>query len=106
MPTTRLVLSVDGLPDQLIDVDVPGNAQFDIGTEVGRPVPRPGGRAGRGPRVVTAAARRSRRRDGTADRPAPPRSRAAWWAVPPLLIVLVAAVYPLVRVCLESTESR
>ncbi|MCW2688034.1 MAG: transporter permease, partial [Mycobacterium sp.] len=35
-------------------------------------------------------------------RPAPPRSRAALWALPPLLVVLVAAVYPLVRVCLES----
>ena len=27
-----------------------------------------------------------------------------WWALPPLLVVLVAAVYPLVRVCLESTK--
>jgi 2-aminoethylphosphonate transport system permease protein len=27
---------------------------------------------------------------------------AAWWAVPPLLIVLIAVVYPLVRVALES----
>ena len=31
-----------------------------------------------------------------------PRSWAAWWAVPPLLIVLIAVVYPLVRVALES----
>jgi 2-aminoethylphosphonate transport system permease protein len=38
------------------------------------------------------------------DRTAPPRSYAAWWAVPPLVIVLVAAVYPLIRVCLESTK--
>lgn len=27
-----------------------------------------------------------------------------WWAVPPLLIVLLAAVYPLIRVCLESVR--
>ncbi len=38
------------------------------------------------------------------ERSAPPRSWAAWWAAPPLLIVLLAAVYPLVRVCLESTK--
>jgi 2-aminoethylphosphonate transport system permease protein len=38
------------------------------------------------------------------ERPAPPRSFAAWWTVPPLLIVLLAAVYPLIRVCLESTK--
>ena len=37
-------------------------------------------------------------------RPVPRRSRAALWTVPPLLIVLVAAAYPLVRVCLESTK--
>jgi 2-aminoethylphosphonate transport system permease protein len=37
-------------------------------------------------------------------RPAPPRSRAALWTIPPLLIVLVAAAYPLIRVCLESTK--
>jgi 2-aminoethylphosphonate transport system permease protein len=36
------------------------------------------------------------------ERAAAPRSWAAWWAVPPLLIVLVAVVYPLVRVALES----
>ena len=42
-----------------------------------------------------------------ADAPARPvaqRSRAALWTVPPLLIVLVAAAYPLIRVCLESTK--
>lgn len=33
-----------------------------------------------------------------------PRSKAALWTVPPLLIVLVAAAYPLIRVCLESTK--
>ena len=41
--TTRLVLSVGGLPDQLIDIDVPGNAQIDIGTEVGVRFPEPAG---------------------------------------------------------------
>jgi 2-aminoethylphosphonate transport system permease protein len=33
-----------------------------------------------------------------------PRSMAAWWAVPPLVVVLCIAVYPLLRVCLESTR--
>ncbi len=33
-----------------------------------------------------------------------PRSRATWWALPPLVVVLVVAVYPLVRVCLESVR--
>jgi 2-aminoethylphosphonate transport system permease protein len=37
-------------------------------------------------------------------RPAPRPSRAALWTIPPLLILLVAAVYPLIRVCLESTK--
>jgi 2-aminoethylphosphonate transport system ATP-binding protein len=41
--TTRLVLSVSGLPDQLVDIDVPGNAQFDIGSEVGVRFPDPAG---------------------------------------------------------------
>ena len=41
--TTRLTLSVGGLPDQLIDIDVPGNAQIDIGTEVGVRLPEPAG---------------------------------------------------------------
>src|SRR6201991_342934 len=40
---TRLVLSVGGLPDQLVDIDVPGNAQIDIGTEVGVRLPEPAG---------------------------------------------------------------
>jgi 2-aminoethylphosphonate transport system permease protein len=39
--------------------------------------------------------------DATA-RPAPRPSWAALWTVPPLMIVLVAAAYPLIRVCLES----
>jgi 2-aminoethylphosphonate transport system ATP-binding protein len=41
--TTRLVLSVGGLPDQLIDIDVPGNAQVAIGSEVGVHLPEPAG---------------------------------------------------------------
>jgi 2-aminoethylphosphonate transport system ATP-binding protein len=41
--TTRLVVSVSGLPDQLIDIDVPGNAQFGIGSEVGVRFPDPSG---------------------------------------------------------------
>jgi 2-aminoethylphosphonate transport system permease protein len=32
------------------------------------------------------------------------RTRASLWALAPLLVVLVAAVYPLLRVCLESTK--
>ncbi len=36
--------------------------------------------------------------------PAAGRSRATLWALAPLLVVLVAAVYPLIRVCLESTK--
>jgi 2-aminoethylphosphonate transport system ATP-binding protein len=41
--TTRLVVSVSGLPDQLIDIDVPGNTQIAIGTEVGIRLPEPAG---------------------------------------------------------------
>jgi 2-aminoethylphosphonate transport system ATP-binding protein len=41
--STRLVLSVSGLPDQLVDVDVPGHSQFDIGSEVGVRLPEPAG---------------------------------------------------------------
>lgn len=41
--TTRLVLSVGGLPDQLVDVDVPGNAHIDIDAEVGVRLPDPAG---------------------------------------------------------------
>jgi 2-aminoethylphosphonate transport system permease protein len=33
------------------------------------------------------------------------RTGAALWTVPPLLVVLVAAAYPLIRVCLESTKA-
>jgi 2-aminoethylphosphonate transport system ATP-binding protein len=41
--TTRLVLAVNGLPDQLIDMDVPGNAHFEINSEVGVRFPEPAG---------------------------------------------------------------
>ncbi len=41
--STRLVLSVSGLPDQLIEVDVPGNAQIAIDSEVGVALPEPAG---------------------------------------------------------------
>jgi 2-aminoethylphosphonate transport system ATP-binding protein len=45
--TTRLVLSVSGLADQLIDVDVPGNVgpgtQFEVDSEVGVRFPEPAG---------------------------------------------------------------
>ncbi|MCU1698896.1 MAG: phosphonate transporter ATP-binding protein [Mycobacterium sp.] len=41
--TTCLVVSVSGLPDQLIDIDVPGNAQYEIGSEVGVRFPDPSG---------------------------------------------------------------
>ncbi|MCV7424614.1 2-aminoethylphosphonate ABC transporter permease subunit [Mycobacterium yunnanensis] len=36
--------------------------------------------------------------------PSAPRSAAVWWTLPPLLIVLLVAVYPLARVCLESLD--
>jgi 2-aminoethylphosphonate transport system ATP-binding protein len=41
--TTRLVVAAGGLPDQLIDIDVPGNAQIAIGSEVGVRLPEPAG---------------------------------------------------------------
>ncbi|CAN5409835.1 2-aminoethylphosphonate ABC transporter permease subunit [soil metagenome] len=41
----------------------------------------------------------------TANPPAAGRARAGLWALAPLLIVLVAAVYPLIRVLLESTKA-
>jgi 2-aminoethylphosphonate transport system ATP-binding protein len=41
--TTRLTLSVGGLPDQLIEIDVPGNSQVAIGSEVGVRLPEPAG---------------------------------------------------------------
>lgn len=42
--------------------------------------------------------------DDSEIRPKPQRPLAGLWAVPPVLVVLVAAVYPLIRVCLESTK--
>jgi 2-aminoethylphosphonate transport system ATP-binding protein len=41
--TTRLGLSMGGLSDQLIDIDVPGNVQVAIGSEVGVRLPEPAG---------------------------------------------------------------
>lgn len=41
--TTRLVLAVVDLPDQLIEVDVPGHVAFDIGSDVGVHFPDPAG---------------------------------------------------------------
>jgi 2-aminoethylphosphonate transport system permease protein len=35
----------------------------------------------------------------------PPRSLAWLWALPPLAVVLVGALYPLIRVCLESVKT-
>ena len=68
----------------------------------GCPPARAGGRAGCG--VVTAILDQPAPASDAPVRPAPPRSRAALWTIPPLLIVLVAAAYPLIRVCLESTK--
>lgn len=41
--TTRLVLAVSDLPDQLIEADVPGHVAFDIGSDVGVHFPDPAG---------------------------------------------------------------
>jgi 2-aminoethylphosphonate transport system ATP-binding protein len=41
--TTRLVLAVSELPDQLVDVDVPGHITFDTGSEIGVQFPDPAG---------------------------------------------------------------
>lgn len=43
--------------------------------------------------------------DDTPARPAPPRSRAVLWAIPPLLVVLMVALYPLLRVFGESADT-
>jgi 2-aminoethylphosphonate transport system ATP-binding protein len=40
---TRLVLAITSMPDQLIEIDVPGHAQFQVGTEVGVRIPEPAG---------------------------------------------------------------
>ena len=42
--------------------------------------------------------------DETQERNRPPRSFGVLWVVPPLLLVLVFVLYPLIRVCLESTQ--
>jgi len=44
--------------------------------------------------------------DTNTPRRAPLRIGRTLWALPPLIIVLVAAVYPLIRVCLESIKLR
>ncbi|GAB7066878.1 ABC transporter ATP-binding protein [Mycolicibacterium hodleri] len=41
--STRLVVSVHGLPDQLLDVDVPGAVTYDLGAEIGLRFPEPAG---------------------------------------------------------------
>lgn len=41
--TTRLVLAITSMPDQLIEIDVPGHVQFAVGTEVGVRIPEPAG---------------------------------------------------------------
>ncbi|WP_019971768.1 ABC transporter ATP-binding protein [Mycobacterium sp. 141] len=41
--TTRLVLSVNGLADCLVELDVTGHAQFEVGSEVGVRIPEPAG---------------------------------------------------------------
>jgi len=41
--TTRVVLSVDGLPDRLIDVDTPGHTSLQVGSQVGLRFPEPAG---------------------------------------------------------------
>ena len=40
---TRLVLSVESLPDVLVDVDVPGHTPFEVGSAVGLRLPEPAG---------------------------------------------------------------
>ena len=40
---TRLVLSVQSLPDVLVDVDVPGHTPFEVGSVVGLRLPEPAG---------------------------------------------------------------
>ena len=41
--TTRVVLAVDGLPDQLVDVDMPGHTPMQAGAVVGLRLPDPAG---------------------------------------------------------------
>lgn len=40
---TRLVLTITSMPDQLIEIDVPGHVHFEAGTEVGVRIPEPAG---------------------------------------------------------------
>ncbi|MCV7359347.1 ABC transporter ATP-binding protein [Mycolicibacterium fluoranthenivorans] len=40
---TRLVLTLTSMPDQLIEIDVPGHVHFETGTEVGVRIPEPAG---------------------------------------------------------------
>ncbi len=40
---TRLVLAITSMPDQLIEIDVPGHARFQVGSEVGVRIPEPAG---------------------------------------------------------------
>jgi 2-aminoethylphosphonate transport system permease protein len=53
---------------------------------------------------VTAVLDRPAAEPDAQARRAPTSSRAVLWTLAPLLVVLVCAVYPLVRVCLESTK--
>jgi 2-aminoethylphosphonate transport system permease protein len=53
---------------------------------------------------VTAVLDRPAAEPDAEARRAPTSSRAVLWTLAPLLVVLVCAVYPLVRVCLESTK--
>ncbi|MBJ8342104.1 ABC transporter ATP-binding protein [Antrihabitans sp. YC3-6] len=41
--STRLTLAVDGLPDLLVQADVPGNAQYELDAVVGVKLPEPAG---------------------------------------------------------------
>lgn len=41
--STRLLLAVDGIADRLLEVDAPGHARFEPGTEVGVRLPEPAG---------------------------------------------------------------
>lgn len=41
--TTRLTVSVHGLPDQVVEVDVPGATTYEVGAEIGLRFPEPAG---------------------------------------------------------------
>jgi 2-aminoethylphosphonate transport system permease protein len=55
---------------------------------------------------MTALLERPAPAAATPPRPMGSRIRPLLWTLPPVLIVVVAAVYPLVRVCLESVKLR